>query len=41
MPLTKICEDFGMEGRISVLLEMGMDYPTVKAIVPRRPRIAV
>jgi len=30
-----------MEGRISVLLEMGMDYPTVKAVVLRRLRIAV
>ena len=30
-----------MEGRISVLLEMGMDYDTIKAIVLRRLRIAV
>ncbi len=30
-----------MEGRISVLIEMGMDYPTIKAIVLRKLRIAV
>lgn len=30
-----------MEGRISVLIEMGMDYPTIKAIILRRLRIAV
>lgn len=30
-----------MEGRISVLIEMGMDYQTIKAIVLRRLRIAV
>ena len=30
-----------MEGRISVLLEMGMDYDTIKAIVLRRLRLAV
>jgi len=30
-----------MEGRISVLIEKGMDYQTIKAIVLRRLRIAV